>query len=78
MKRVLTNYRYYILVALSVIVIAGILAIPEENLPTGSWVYCLLSSKIIALAAGYLAYRLYWRWARKGTIPELCRFIYNF
>ena len=56
----------------------GIMAVPADELPITSWVYVLISSKLIAVAAGYVFHRLYLRWEKRGTIAELTDFITNY
>lgn len=71
MKKILTNYRYYVITLLCGIVIIGLFAVPAEDLPLAYWFYVLVSTKLIALAAGSLLAYLLKRWEAKGTIPEL-------
>lgn len=54
MKKILTNYRYYVITLLCGIVIIGLFAVPAEDLPLAYWFYVLVSTKLIALAAGSL------------------------
>lgn len=54
------------------------MAVPADELPITSWVYVLVSSKLIAVAAGYVFHRLYLRWEKRGTIAELTDFITNY
>lgn len=78
MKSVLTNYRYYVLTALLIIAILGIFSTPADYLDTLTWVYCLVSSKVIGFTAAYFMNRLFTRWERRRTIPELVNGINNF
>lgn len=71
MKKILANYRYYVLVVLATIAILGIFAVPVDNLPFAQWCYTLISSKVIGFGAGYIIAKLIKRWEAKGTIPEL-------
>lgn len=78
MKKIICNYRYWVLMVLGTIAMAGIMAVPADELPITSWVYVLVSSKLIAVAAGYVFHRLYLRWEKRGTIAELTDFITNY
>lgn len=78
MKRLLKNYRYYVLLLLGGLALIGIMAVPAEELPTRYWVYTLISSKVIGFAAMYAFARLVSRWEKRGTIPELIDAINNY
>ena len=78
MKKIICNYRRWALLILGVIVVLGILAAPADELPFTSWLYMLVSSKLIAVAAGYIFHRLYLRWEGRGTIEELTNFVSNY
>ena len=78
MKKIICNYRYWVLIVLGTIAMVGIMAVPADELPITSWVYVLVSSKLIAVAAGYVFHRLYLRWEKRGTIAELTDFITNY
>lgn len=51
MKKILRNYRYYVLLLLGCLALIGIMAVPAEELPTRYWVYTLISSKVIGFTA---------------------------
>lgn len=78
MKKIICNYRYWVMLILAVIVVLGIMAVPADEVPFTSWLYMLVSSKLIAVAAGYIFSRLYLRWERRGTIDELTNFVSNY
>lgn len=78
MTKILKNYRYYVLFVLVSIAILGIFSVPIEDQPLANWIYCLLSSKIIGVGAGWVAAKLYKRWDAKGRIPELTDIINKF
>ena len=78
MKKIICNYRYWVLMVLSTVAMVGIMAVPADELPITSWVYVLVSSKLIAVAAGYIFHRLYLRWGTRGTIEELTNFVSNY
>ncbi|WP_294610947.1 hypothetical protein [uncultured Bacteroides sp.] len=78
MKKILTNYRYYVLAALATVAVLGIFAVPIDNLPFACWCYVLISSKVIGFAAAYLSEKLIKRWEKLGTIPELIDAVNNY
>lgn len=78
MKKILANYRYYVLFVLMSIAMLGIFSVPIEDQPQANWIYCILSSKIIGIGAGWIAAKLTKRWEAKGRIPELTDSINNF
>ena len=78
MKKIICNYRYWVLLILGTIVMLGIMAVPADELPFTSWFYTLVSSKLIAVAAGYIFRHLYPRWEKRGTIEELTNFVSNY
>lgn len=45
MKKIFSNYRYYVLFVLGLITTIGFFAVPDDELPALSWVYVLVSSK---------------------------------
>lgn len=51
MKKIFSNYRYYVLFVLGLITTIGFFAVPDDELPALSWVYVLVSSKVITLEA---------------------------
>lgn len=78
MKKIICNYRYWVLLILGTIAMLGIMAVPADELPFTSWLYTLVSSKLIAVASGYIFHRLYLRWEKRGTIDELTDFVSNY
>lgn len=78
MKKILSNYRYYVLVALITVALFGIFAVPVDDLPLAQWYYTLISSKVIGFGAGYIIAKLIKRWEAKGTIPELMDAVDNY
>nr|DAF01797.1 MAG TPA: hypothetical protein [Caudoviricetes sp.] len=54
------------------------MSVPAEELPTRYWLYTLISSKVIGIAAMYAFARLLSRWEKRGTIPELIDAINNY
>lgn len=78
MKKILRNYRYYVLLLLGCLALIGIMAVPAEELPTRYWVCTLISSKVIGFTAMYAFDRLVSRWEKRGTIPEFIDAINNY
>lgn len=78
MKKIIRNYRYWVLLIMGTIAMLGIMAVPADELPFTSWLYMLVSSKLIAVAASYIFHRLYIRWESRGTIEELTNFVSNY
>lgn len=64
-------YRYGILSALLVIMIAGVFSKPMPELSAASHFAVLIVGKAAGLAAGYAAYRLVKRWQAAGLIKPL-------
>ncbi|MGN0033434.1 MAG: hypothetical protein ACI358_06650 [Candidatus Limimorpha sp.] len=71
MRKVLINWRYYILTLLVCIGALGICAIPADTLPIGQWITLLITTKAIGAAAFYSCWRLTSIWEKKRLIPEL-------
>lgn len=40
MKKILKNYRYYVLFVLMLVAILGIFSVPIEDQPLANWIYC--------------------------------------
>lgn len=78
MKKILTNYRYYILAALAVITVLCLMAVPNDNLPNIAYAYCLVSSKILCLVFGWFTAKLTHYWEGRGSIPEYTDACKNF
>ena len=78
MKKIICNYRRWALLILGVIAALGILAVPADELPFTSWLYILVSSKLIAVAAGYIFRCLYLRWESRGAVDERTNFVSNY
>lgn len=78
MKKIICNYRYWALLILGVIAVLGILAVPADELPFTSWLYILVSSKLVAVAAGYIFRRLYLRWESRGAVDERTNFVSSY
>ncbi len=75
MKAIITNYRYWVLTLLGIVVSLGFVAMPADGIGFWAYVAVLFGSKIVALAVLALAYNLFLRWSNMGDIPELTEFI---
>ena len=73
MKAILKNYRYWVMTLLLCIVMVLTMLDVNDDVTGWEFVYIIVSSKLLAVAFGYLEYRLYKYWAAKGQIPELCK-----
>lgn len=78
MKKIISNYRYYVLFALCLICSTGLLAVPNDELPPLTWLWVLFSTKAAGLGAGFLVVKLCNRWEAKNMIPELTNFVNDF
>ena len=78
MKKILTNYRYYVLFVLVTVAMFGIFSVPVDDLPFVQWLYTLVSSKVIGFGAVYIIAKLTQRWEKLGTIPELMDAVNNY
>lgn len=75
MKKIICNYRYWVLLILGTIAMVCILAVPDDDLPITNWVHALVASKLMAIVTAYLFHRLYTMWEKSGAIKELTDFI---
>lgn len=75
MKKIICNYRYWVLLILGTIAMVCILAVPADDLPITNWVHALVASKLMAIVTAYLFHRLYTMWEKSGAIKELTDFI---
>lgn len=78
MKKIICNYRYWVLLILGTIAMLGIMAVPADELPFTNWLYTLVSSKLIGVATGYIFHHIYLRWKQRGAIQELTNFVSNY
>ena len=74
MKKILTNYRYYILAVLFITAVVSFIAMPNDCLSVSAWIFWLVLSKITAVVATTLSVLLYRWWERRGMIPELVNY----
>lgn len=74
MKKLITNYRYWVLALLCVTCIVSLMAVPGDDLSLTAFLAVLVGSKLLCLACIVVHYHLFMRWADRGEIPELTRF----
>lgn len=67
MKAIITNWRYYVLVALLAI---GLFALISEPIEESNWCATFLISKGIAAISFYALYLCVKSWEAHGDIPE--------
>lgn len=70
MKRIIVNYRYWVLIIIALIAFIGTFAVPGDDLPRLTWTAVLILSKVIGVGAFYLVAVLADRWENEGSIPE--------
>lgn len=75
MKKIITNYRYYILFITMMVAIIGILCMPNEDLAQSKYICVLVLSKIIGLIAALITAKLITRYNKLGVISELINHI---
>lgn len=78
MKKVITNYRYWLLLIISAVACIGTFSVPDDSLPLLTWTWVLVSTKAIGLGGFYLCNVLVRHWEKHGTIPELTQFSKEF
>lgn len=75
MRRIITNYRYYVLLALALVAFFGILSVPEEDTTTWRFIALLLLSKTIGAAAMLGLVALLGKWTKEGSIGEISNLV---
>jgi len=73
MKKILLNWRYYVLTLLAFVMFVGIFSEPAEDVQ--NWCLTMLTSKVIGFGAGYVFYKLLTRWDESGKIAEISAMI---
>lgn len=68
-KRIITNWRYYVLLVIAAVAVIGILSTPAEE--SENFFLTLVLSKVIGFAALFLACGLIDYWRRAGKIEEI-------
>lgn len=71
MKKILTNWRYYVIFAITMTALCLLIADTNDDLPFAQQAYILLSTKLLSAAAFYLLFRLIKLWESRNRIPEM-------
>lgn len=71
MKTMLTNYRYYVLMALGFTMVASLIAVPNSEAPLKEFVVTLLATKAVTIVALIAYCHYYMKWKDEGSISEL-------
>lgn len=78
MKKLITNYRYWLLLIVCGVATIGTFSVPQDDLPLLTWLWVLISTKAVGLGAFYLMHVLIRHWEKRGTIQELTDFTNEF
>lgn len=70
LRKIILNWRYYVLLAISSISLIGIFGYPESY-EGFAWILILVISKIIGFYFGYLYFRLFEYWDSRNEVAEL-------
>lgn len=73
MKKIISNYRYWILATLAFASIIMIATIPQDTSSIITYMSILVGSKILSIILAYLGYLLYNQW--QNQCPELKKII---
>lgn len=71
MKTIITNYRYWVLLALASVMIVGLVAVPSTDVSFSTFTAKLFVSKGVAFAAFLAFCHYYMKWKDEGSISEL-------
>lgn len=71
MKAIITNYRYWVLLALASVMIVGLVAVPSTDVSFSTFTAKLFVSKGVAFAAFLAFCHYYMKWKDEGSISEL-------
>lgn len=71
MKTIITNYRYWVLLALASVMIVGIVAVPNTDVSFSAFTVKLFVIKGVAFAAFLAFCHYYMKWKDEGSISEL-------
>lgn len=75
MRKILTNWRYYALLAIALVAAVGIFSLPDEEAGLPEFTTVLLATKAVGIAAAVAFIHLLSRWCREGSIEELRRLL---
>lgn len=71
MKTIITNYRYWVLLALASVMIGGLVAMPSTDTSFSVFTVKLFVIKGVAFAALFAFCYYYMKWKDEGSISEL-------
>lgn len=74
LRKIILNWRYYVLLAIGSISIIGIFGYPESYEGI-AWILAFVISKIIGFYFGYLYFRLFEYWDSRNEVAELSALI---
>ena len=72
--KAITNYRYWVLTIVCIVALLGTFSAPQDDAPLLTWIYVLVTSKIIGFASFLLDIALAEKWMKAGKLPELKKF----
>ena len=78
MKKIITNYRYWLMLIVATVGTIGIFSEPVDSLSPFAWLWTLITSKIVGFGAFYFFYRLVEHWEKRNAIPEFTQFTKEF
>lgn len=71
MKAIITNYRYWVLLALASVMIGGLVAMPSTDTSFSAFTVKLFVIKGVAFASLFAFCYYYMKWKDEGSISEL-------
>ena len=71
MKQIISNYRYWVLLALASVMIGGLVAMPSPDVSFSVFTVKLFVIKGVAFAAFLAFCHCYMKWKDEGSISEL-------
>lgn len=74
-KKILTNYRYYILAVLGIVSTFCLFADVSDNCTATAWALRFIGSKLLGVILLLACNRLFGAWERNGDIPELSKLV---
>lgn len=75
MKKIITNWRYYILAVLLTVGVLAVLSTPADEAPFTTFIVAFVVSKAIGIDCLALLAHLIYNWEAKGKIPELSELV---
>lgn len=71
MKQIISNYRYWVLLALASVMIGGLVAMPSPDVSFSVFTVKLFVIKGVAFASLFAFCYCYMKWKDEGSISEL-------